>query len=104
MTEGQPRAEGVRSLKERRRESSMNTHFMFHPRDVLILADAYEIKSWQVVADSTTLQMWCWSGLDLLVHLRNKYDWDVSTAVYYLAALRRALDDCRKSDMSWPAD
>ncbi len=74
------------------------------PRLILILAEAYEIKPKQVIQDSATIQLWCWSGLELLVHVRDKYDWDASVAVYYLAALRRALDGAAARGATWPAD
>ncbi len=74
------------------------------PRSILILAEAYEIKPRQVLQDLATVQLWCWSGLELLVHLCQKYDWHVSMAVYYVAALRRALDDAAASGMAWPVD
>ena len=82
----------------------MNNPVVLSPRRVSILAEAYELKPWEVVHDSATIQVWCWSGLELLVHWCNKYDWDVSSAIYYTAALRRAVREAQDSHSTWPAD
>ncbi len=74
------------------------------PHLTLILADAYEIKPRDVLQDSEALQLWCWTGLELLAYMREKYGWHASTAVYYVAALRRALDAAGVSDTMWPLD
>ena len=77
---------------------------MLNPRDVLILAEAYEVKPRQVLDDSASVQVWCWSALELLVHMRDKYGWHVSTAIYYVASLRRAIGEARTSQNTWPID
>ena len=60
-------------------------------RTVEILAAAYELSPAEVIHDVAVLQAYPWSGLDLLVWLRNSHQWPASTCVYYLAALRRTL-------------
>jgi hypothetical protein len=74
------------------------------PRDVVILAEAYELRPRQVIVDAAILDRWCWSNLELLLHLCQKYAWHGSMSVYYLAALRRALDRSRHSGLGWPPD
>ena len=60
-------------------------------RTVQILAEAYELSPDEVEHDVAVLQAQAWSGLGLLVWLRDRHHWDASTCVYYLAALLRAL-------------
>src|SRR5215210_9553425 len=60
-----------------------------HPRTVQILAEAYELTPHDVALDNEIIQALPWSGLDLLVWLRRRHNWDASLAVYYLAAIKR---------------
>ena len=60
-------------------------------RTVQILAEAYELSPDDVQQDVAVLQAHAWSSIDLLEWLRRRHGWHVSTCVYYLAALRRAL-------------
>jgi hypothetical protein len=59
---------------------------------VQILAEAYELSPDEVEHDVAVLQAHSWSGVDLLAWLRCRHGWHASTCVYYLAALRRALN------------
>jgi hypothetical protein len=60
-------------------------------RTVQILAEAYELSPDDVQQDVAVLRTHTWSSIDLLEWLRRRHGWHVSTCVYYLAALRRAL-------------
>ena len=71
--------------------SSAHTSAQLPPRTVLILAEAYELDTAEVEQDVAVVQASPWSGLGLLVWLRDRHRWHASTCVYYLAALRRAL-------------
>ena len=58
---------------------------------VQILAAAYELNPHEVEHDLAIVQLQPWSHLDFLQWLRGRHKWDVSTGLYYLAALDRAL-------------
>jgi hypothetical protein len=59
---------------------------------VQILAAAYELSPDQIEHDLAVVQSAPWSHLDFLQWLRDRHKWDVSTGLFYLAALARALD------------
>ena len=61
-------------------------------RTLQILAEAYELSPDEVEQDVAVLQAHSSSSVDLLEWLRRRHGWHASTCVYYLAALRRALN------------
>lgn len=61
------------------------------PEAVQILAAAYELNPDEVEYDLATVQLEPWSAVDFLQWLRDRHTWDVSTGLYYFAALERAL-------------
>jgi len=64
---------------------------ILRPVAVQIPAAAYELNTDEVEHDLATVQLAPWSHVDFLQWLRDRHTWDVSTGLYYFAALHRAL-------------